>query len=188
MIFAAEYAIIQAQTTAQGDNIVMTRPTAIVYVSNTGRTARYARMIGEKTGLPVYELTEAKKSLPKKTPVIYCGWLIASHVKDYKKAARRYTVTALCGVGLCPTGELLAEVRKATGLPAETPLFTLQGGMDRGALTGMYASMINMLERVMTKKKNPTEEDKAMVAMLREGGDFVNEENLSAFLAWYNAE
>lgn len=165
-----------------------TKPTAIVYVSNTGRTARYARMIGEKTDLPVYELTEAKKILPKKTPIIYCGWLMASTVKDYKKAARRYTVAALCGVGLCPTGELLTEVRKATGLPAETPLFTLQGGMDRAALTGIYGSMIDFLIKSMEKKKDPSEKDTAMLEMLKAGGDFVSEEHLGAFLAWYNAE
>lgn len=161
------------------------QPQAIVYVSNTGRTARYARLIGDKTGLPVYELTEAKKTLPKKTPIIYCGWLIASNVKDYKKTARRYEVVALCGVGLCPTGELLTEVRKATKLPAETPLFTLQGGMDRSALTGIYGSMIDFLIKSMDKKKDPTEEDAAMLAMLKAGGDFVSEENLTAFLAWY---
>ena len=164
-----------------------TKPTAIVYVSNTGRTARYARMIGEKTDLPVYELTEAKKILPKKTPIIYCGWLMASTVKDYKKAARRYRVAALCGVGLCPTGELMAEVRKATGLPAETPLFTLQGGMDRAALTGIYGSMIDFLIKSMEKKKNPSEKDAAMLEMLKAGGDFVSEENLGAFLAWYES-
>ena len=165
-----------------------TKPTAIVYVSNTGRTARYARMIGEKTGLPVYELTEAKKALPKKTPIIYCGWLMASTVKGYKKAARRYQVTALCGVGLCPTGELLTEVRKATRLPAQTPLFTLQGGMDRSALTGIDGSMIDFLIKSMEKEKDPTEKDTAMLEMLKTGGDFVSEEHLTAFLAWYNAE
>ena len=29
---------------------------AIVYTSNTGHTEKYARMLGEKTGLPVYSL------------------------------------------------------------------------------------------------------------------------------------
>ena len=164
-----------------------TKPTAIVYVSNTGRTARYAKLIAGKTGLPVYELTEAKKALAKKTSIIYCGWLMASNVKDYRKAARRYNVVALCGVGLCPTGELLTEVRKATGLPAETPLFTLQGGMDRSALTGIYGSMIDFLIKSMEKKKDPSEKDTAMLEMLKAGGDFVSEENLGAIFEWYES-
>ena len=80
-----------------------TKPTAIVYVSNTGRTARYARMMGEKTGLPVYELAEARKALPKKAPIIYCGWLMATSVKDYRKAAAVYGGGSLRG-GTLPHG------------------------------------------------------------------------------------
>ena len=50
---------------------------AIVYTSNTGYTAEYARMLGEKTGLPVLTLNEAKKSLPVRAPILYLGWLMA---------------------------------------------------------------------------------------------------------------
>ena len=35
------------------------KPTAIVYTSNTGFTARYAKALGERTGLPVLELNTA---------------------------------------------------------------------------------------------------------------------------------
>ena len=31
---------------------------AIVYTSNTGYTARYAGLLGKRTGLPVYSLAE----------------------------------------------------------------------------------------------------------------------------------
>lgn len=36
-------------------------PNAIVYTSNTGFTEQYARLLGEKTGLPVYPLSEAER-------------------------------------------------------------------------------------------------------------------------------
>ena len=159
--------------------------TAIVYVSNTGRTARYARLLGERTGLPVYSLAEARRTLPRKCPILYCGWLMASHVKDYRKAARRFTVRALCGVGLCPTGGLIPEIRRADRLPDSLPLFTLQGGMDRTALTGIYGSMIDFLIRSLAKKQNPTPEEAGMLELLRAGGDLVAEENLTDVLGWY---
>ncbi len=38
---------------------------AIVYTSNTGYTAAYAKLLGEKTGLLVYPLSEVVKSLEK---------------------------------------------------------------------------------------------------------------------------
>ena len=34
---------------------------AIIYTTNTGSTERYARLLAERTELPAYSLTEAKK-------------------------------------------------------------------------------------------------------------------------------
>ena len=36
---------------------------AIVYTSNTGYTAQYAKLLGKKTGLPLYSLAEAGAKL-----------------------------------------------------------------------------------------------------------------------------
>ena len=73
---------------------------AIVYTSNTGYTAEYARMLGEKTGLPVLTLNEAKKSLPVRAPILYLGWLMAGSIKGCGAAIRRFSPRAVCGVGL----------------------------------------------------------------------------------------
>ncbi len=157
---------------------------AIVYTSNTGFTARYAKLLGEKTGLPVYESEEGEKALPKGTAIVYFGWIMASSVKGYKKAAARYDIRALCAVGLCDTGALMTEVRKATGLPAETPLFTLQGGMDYSRLRGINRFMISMLRKGMAAKKDRTEDEERMYILVRDGGDFLREENLNGVLEW----
>lgn len=157
---------------------------AIVYTSNTGFTARYAKLLGEKTGLPVYEAEVGEKALPKGTAIVYFGWIMASSVKGYKKAAARYDIRALCAVGLCDTGALMTEVRKATGLPAETPLFTLQGGMDYSRLRGINRFMISMLRKGMAAKKDRTEDEERMYILVRDGGDFLREENLNGVLEW----
>ena len=113
------------------------KPYAILYTSNTGHTCQYAHLLGDRLGLSVYSLPDANKQLPKGSPVIYLGWLHASHVKGYSKAAKRFALCAVCGVGLCDTGTLTDQVRKATSIPVDIPLFTLQGGIDRGRLKGM---------------------------------------------------
>lgn len=158
---------------------------AIVYTSNTGFTARYAGILGQKTGLPVWELSEAVKQLPKGTGIVYLGWLFASNVKGYAKAARRFAIRAVCGVGLCDTGALLKEVRKAISLPEEIPLFTLQGGMDHSKLKGINKLMIGMLLKMLQKNENPTDDDRRMLQLVQNGGDYVSEENTAAFLQWY---
>lgn len=159
------------------------KPEAIVYTSNTGFTARYARMLGEKTGLPVYNIRDIKRD--KQLSIIYMGWLMAGNVKDFKKAFAGFDVRAVCGVGLCPTGALLDEVRKTAKIPNDIPLFTVQGGMDHSKLTGVNRFMIKMLVRMLGKKKDMSEKERAMLDMIRAGGDFVDEANLLAVLDWY---
>ena len=73
---------------------------AIIYTTNTGSTERYARLLAQKTGLPVYSLAEAKKRVFAGAEVIYLGWIMAGSVKGYAEAAKRYRVRAVCGVGM----------------------------------------------------------------------------------------
>ena len=163
------------------------KPSAIVYTSNTGFTARYAAMLGERTGLPLYSFGEAKNVLAKGTPVLYLGWLMAGTIRGYKKAAKRYKICAVCGVGLCDTGSLLTEIRRAEKIPATIPLFTLQGGIDHEKLTGIYKKMIDTLIAFMRKKKNKSEDDARMLYLLENTGDYVSEEHLADVYRWYDS-
>lgn len=161
---------------------------AIVYTSATGHTAEYAKILGEKTGLPAYSLREAGKRLSRGTEIIYLGWIFANNVKGYKKAAKKYSVSAVCAVGLCDTGTLLAEVRKASAIPDETPLFTMQGGMDKGKLRGIDKLMIGMLEKGLSAQKERSEQDERMLYLLTHGENYVNEKNTASFMEWYRRQ
>ena len=46
---------------------------AIIYTTNTGSTARYAGLLAQKTGLPVYSLAEARNAVSTGAEVIYLG-------------------------------------------------------------------------------------------------------------------
>ena len=161
------------------------KPTAIVYTSGTGHTRQYALMLGEQIGLPVYSLDEANSQLFVGSPVIYLGWLHASHVKGYSKAAKRFALCAVCGVGLCDTGTLTDQVRKATSIPEGIPLFTLQGGIDRGRLKGMDKLMISMLTKGLASQKQRSAQDDRMLELLSRDESYVSLENLSEVLQWY---
>ena len=162
---------------------------AIVYTSNTGYTAQYAGLLGKRTGLPVYSLAEAGTKLPAGNCVIYLGWLMAGKVQGYAKAAKRYRVAAVCGVGMGATGSQLADVRKANSLGDELPLFTLQGGFDMGKLKGIYKLMMLVMAKTVGKslanKQDRTAEDQ-MLTLLTQGGSCVSEENLRPVLDWFS--
>lgn len=164
------------------------KPAAIVYTSNTGHTRKYALLLGEQIGLPVYSLDEANAQLSGGSPVIYLGWLHASHVKGYSKAAKRFALRAVCAVGLCDTGTLTDQVRKATSIPEEIPLFTLQGGIDRSRLKGMDKLMISMLTKGLASQKHRSAQDERMLELLSRDESYVSPENLAGLLQWYREE
>lgn len=167
------------------------KPEAIVYTSNTGYTAEYARMLGESTGLPVYDLNAAAAQLKPGTEILYLGWLMAGAVKGYKAAAKRYRVCAVCGVCMGATGSQLEEVRKANALPQDMPLFTLQGGFDLSRLHGVYRFMMVVMGRVvgkrLAKKADRTAEEEQMLQLFTKGGSCVSKEHLAGVLAWLAA-
>ena len=161
------------------------KPNAIVYTSNTGYTKAYAKILGEKTGLLVYDINEAKKTLKKCENIIYLGWLMASKIKDYGKVRNHYAICAAIGVGLGDTGAQDAAVRKANRISQDIPVFTVQGGMDYEKLKGIHRFMIDMLRKMLSNKKDRTEEESAMLTLINQGGNYVSETHLSAVLDWY---
>lgn len=157
------------------------KPSYIVYCSNTGFTERYATMLSEKLDIPACPLMD--DAVPKGSPVIFMGWVMAGTLRGYKKAAKRYDIRCACGVSLAETGAQTETIRKSARIPERITVFTLQGGMDHEKLTGIYQKMIETLIKMLSKKQRTADED-TMLAMIKAGGDFVREENLSGVLAW----
>ena len=168
------------------------KPSAIVYTSNTGFTAQYASLLGGETGLPVYSLEDALKSLPQSSPIVYLGWLTAGKVQGYDKAVTKFNLQALCAVGMAKCGSQMEDVRKSNNLPQGLPLFTLQGGFDLKKLRGVYKLMMLVMSKTVAKKlaakpdRTPDEED--MLDLFQNGGNRVSLEKLRPVLAWYEGE
>lgn len=112
---------------------------AIVYCSNTGHTAAYARLLSKKLDLPAYDLPSAARQVPMGGEILYLGWLCAGSVKGCEKAAKRWKLSALAMVGMARTDENQESgVRKRHRLPASLPVFYLQGGLEMDKLHGVY--------------------------------------------------
>ena len=162
---------------------------AIIYTTNTGSTQRYAQLLAEETGLPVFSLKQAEKSVRPGSEAIYLGWIMAGRVKGYTEAARRFRVRAVCAVGMGQTGTQTQSVREKTGVPDGTPVFTLQGGFDvrklHGACRLMMELMVRTAGRGLERKPDRTPEESDMLEMMLRGGDRVSPQGLRGVLAWY---
>lgn len=165
---------------------------AIIYKTNTGSTAQYAKMLAEKTGLPAFSIEEAKSKVEAGSEIIYLGWIMAAQVKGYKMAAKKYKVKAVCAVGMEKTGTRTEEIRKKTCVPDEIPLFTLQGNFDVKKLHGFYRLMMNLMVKMVTKqlgeKADRTQRENEMLEIMLRGGENVREENLGEVLDWLKSE
>ncbi|MDO5411609.1 MAG: hypothetical protein Q4F21_14390 [Lachnospiraceae bacterium] len=161
---------------------------AIVYTTNTGSTAQYARMLGDLVGLPVFSLSDAAGNLENQTEIIYLGWVMASQVKGYAKAAKRFRVRAVGAVGMAATGTPDKIVREKTQVPAGIPVFILQGNFQVKKLHGLYRLMMEIMVKSVGKtlgeKENRTEEEDDMLDMMLHGGNRVTAQNLRALEDW----
>ena len=164
---------------------------AIIYISNTGSTAEYAKLLGKELNLPVHSLQQAKTNVPAGSEIIYLGWIMAGGIKGYKEAARTYKVCAVCGVGMGQTGTQLKEVRDKNAIPQRIPLFTLQGNFDVKKLHGLYRFMMNVMVKTAGKslaaKTDRTPQEDDMLDMMVNNGKRVSAQNLGAVVEWYKS-
>lgn len=155
---------------------------AILYTSQTGHTETYANFLAEKLHLPAYPLKEAGRRLPVGASVIYLGWIMAGSIKGAAKAAKRYRIELLCGVGLAEPGEIMLATLCAGHQSLCRDVFYLQGGYDGARLRGPYRYLMHIMCDSLSKKETRTPEESAMLEALTQGGDFVREENLDGIL------
>ena len=160
---------------------------AIIYTSNTGTTKEYAGLLGQQTGLPVISMKEST-NIKTGADIIYLGWIMASGVKGYADAAKKWNVKAVCAVGMGGTGTQEKEVRERNKIPADVPVFTLQGGFDINKLHGVYKMMMKVMVKTagkgLAEKKDRTKDEERMYEMMMHGGDYASIDNLTAVLNW----
>lgn len=164
---------------------------AIIYTSNTGSTARYAKMLANELNLPVYSAEDAKREVPAGAGIIYLGWIMAGGIKGYSQAAKRYRVCAVCGVGMGQSGTQIEEIRLKNKISKDISAFTLQGNFDLKKLHGVYRFMMNIMVKTAGKalanKADRTPEEDDMLNMLAGDGNRVQIENLKPVIDWYHS-
>jgi len=165
---------------------------AIIYKSNSGFTKKYAEILSEKTGIPFYEINEGFKKVPSGSEIIYMGWLMAGKIAGYKKVAPKYSIKAVCAVGMAAFTEKYQEETKSQNSITNAELFYLQGGFDINKLHGLYKFMMKAMIKTMKpkilNKEVKTQEDLDILEMADKGKDCVSEENLKEVIDFIKGE
>ncbi len=161
---------------------------AIIYNSKTGFTKQYADLLSKKLSLSQYDLKKAKSALSKGSEVIFLSRIKKGKVDEFKKAAGRYELSCVVGVGMSIEGEEVAKgFKEQTGI--DEPFFYLQGGFDFNRLKGMDRFVMKQFRDAMVPRyEAATDLDEAqmnMLKMFRDGGNCVSIDRLSPVIEWY---
>lgn len=163
------------------------RPTAIVYTSGTGFTARYAALLSQRADLPAYDLREPEGPPPGST-VLFLGWLRAGKIQGLARARRRYRVAAVCAVGMMEGAPADVAKTAASNHLENTPHFYLRGGYAPEKLRGLSKAMMAPMVFFLTRKPPQTEADRAAQEALLHGADWVDPAGLEPVLDWFKAQ
>ena len=164
---------------------------AIVYSSCTGSCKKYAQMMSEATGLPVYSLKEFQR-MKDRRPIVYVGWLFGGFIMGLAKAKRLGHVKAVCQVGMGPdTPALEGIARKKNFLPLKkVPVFYFQGSFNIDKLP-LPLKLIMQKKTVeiaqgLESKGSLNAQEQATLKMARTGSGGPAAWDIGAFTAWFN--
>lgn len=163
------------------------KPTAIVYTSATGFTAKYAALLSQQTGLPAYGLREPEAP-PSGSTVLFLGWLRAGKLQGLRRARNRYRVAAVCLVGMMEGSPADVARTAASNRLENTPHFYLRGGYAPERLRGLSKMMMTPMVFLLTRKPPRTEADRATQEALLHGADWVDPAGLEPVVNWLKAQ
>lgn len=168
----------------------------IIYLSKTGFTKRYARWIGEALNCPVipYEKRDTL-DLSSYDTVLYGGGIhvgMIQGIKWFKHQLPSLTdkklvvfATGASPAGLPATAESLKQ-NFTTEEHAMVKVFYLEGGLNYEKMRLPNRLLMKIMYKVLSSKKNKTEEERAMAEAIRTSFDHCKKENIQAMLDFIN--
>ena len=146
---------------------------AIIYKSKTGHTERYARMLSKELNIPCYSHKDAKVS--ENDEAIFLSYIYASKIMGLSKILKKYKVKVVIAVGaLAYSKDYLNTLKDANNI--KLPFFYLRGGIDYSKLNFFFRKFLPVIGKDIAK------DDKDLLNLFKNGGDFVNKDNLKEVL------
>lgn len=161
----------------------------VVYTSKTGFTKTYAEWIAEELGAELVTTEDlTREQIASADVVIHGGGLRTSRVGGLRTFLRYWPLLKGKHVVLWHTGanpgrsETVRGVWEQNLSPEQlerTTRFYLRGGFDFARLRGLDRFVMSIMRAVLTRKKNPSEDDKGMLAMYEHPTTELSRENIA---------
>lgn len=168
--------------------------TVVIYKSKSGYVKNYAEWISEALDADLYDLDEiTEDKLYEYDTIIYGGGLYAVGINGLQKIMKHFDNMKYKNIVLFMSGaspgrpEILEEV-VAKNLSEEQQKiiksFYLRGGFEYDRLGFVDKRMMDMMKMKLKRKKNPTPDDRGMLAAYDTPVDFTRKENISELVEY----
>lgn len=173
--------------------------TAVIYVSKTGYTKRYAEWIAEELTADLYEASDiSPEKLKKYDAVVYGGGLYTGGINGFNKWFRKNREqikskkVAVFGVGISPVQETEESTPKDMAQEPSTSMsfFYLRGGLDMQHLTRRDRIFMNMILKKIAKKdpKELTEYERIVHSVGKRPADFTRKKTIKDIVDYMKEE
>ncbi len=163
--------------------------TAVIYVSKTGFTRRYAEWIGEELPADCFELADAKgKSFKEYDTIIFGGWLCAGkiskiewfrgHLKQWQGKKLLLYFTG----GSTMAAQDVSSIQKGVDL-GDIPVFYCPGGINYENMSISSRCMMKAFAKMLASKEDKTKEEMRMAEMISRSFDLSDVKYIEPILA-----
>lgn len=130
-------------------------------------------MLSEELNIPCYSYKDAKVS--ENDEVIFLSYIYASKIMGLSKILKKYNVKVVIAVGaLAYSKDYLNTLKDANNI--KLPFFYLRGGIDYSKLNFFFRKFLPVIGKDIAK------DDKDLLNLFKNGGDFVTKDNLREVL------
>ena len=146
--------------------------TAVIYISQTGFTKKYAEWIAEKSGADLFTFKDAKKKkdafFAEYDAIIYAGWCMAGKVVKQewfllKTVALKGKKLAIVAVGASPNESPEVDAAMANLITEEQKqyikVFYCQGGIDYSKMKLSSKMALKMFSTILKNSKDPKQRE-----------------------------
>lgn len=156
----------------------------VIYESNTGFTEQYAKWIAEALQCESKSLKQvSEKELSNYDSVIFGGWILGNMIQGLEKAEKMTSsIQAVFAVGSSPSSNTVISAIREQNKLTDMQLFYLEGGMRLERLGFIYKTMLKMVGKVITKKKEKTPQEEFMEQALSGSFDHSNKAQIEPII------
>lgn len=168
------------------------KKTVVVYSSKTGYTKIYADWIAQELKCEALDASKVKVAdLLSYDTIIYGGGVYASSINGAKIITKNFNdlknrKLIIFAVGSSPVNDENTKKLHEFNIPEEQrkdiSFYYLRGGFDYNRLSPFYKFMMTIFKSVLKKSKNPTEDQKDMIANFKVPQNYTKKENIEAIL------